>query len=120
MKYNDVEKWELLKDYKKSRSKNMISAFTPFEQYVEYKNRIQNEIVGITTKDGITIKSQSKHFIERVFGTNDDPKTHKPRDGVTLEEIEDTLKNGRSRKRDDSWQYIKDFCSVSINQRTRN
>lgn len=120
MKYNDSERWELLKDYKKSRSNNMISAFTPFEQYVEYKNRIQNEIVGITTKDGITIKSQSKHFIERVFGTNDDPKTHKPRDGVTLEEIEDTLKNGRSRKRNDSWQYIKDFCSVSINQRTGN
>lgn len=120
LKYNDVRKWELLKDYKNSRSNNMISIFTSFDQYVEYKNRIENEIIGLVTSDGIEIKSQSKHFIERVFGTNEDPKTHKPRDGVTLEEIADTLKNGSSRKREDSWRYIKDSCSVSINQRTGN
>ncbi len=120
MKYNNVEKYGLLKDYRKSRSTNMISSFTSFDQYLEYKNRINNEIVGLVTSDGLVIKSQSKHFIERVFGTTEDPKTKRPRDGVSLEEIVDTLKNGKVRKRVDSWRYIKDKCSVSVNQDTGN
>lgn len=120
LKYNDVEKYGLLKDYRKSRSSNMISSFTSFDQYVEYKKRIDTEIIGIITSDGLVIKSQSKHFIERVFGTTEDPKTKRPREGVSLEEIIDTLKNGKVRKRVDSWRYIKDKCSVSVNQETGN
>lgn len=33
LKYNDNKLWESLKDYYKSRSTNMISAFTSFEDY---------------------------------------------------------------------------------------
>ena len=72
LKYNDNKLWESLKDYYKSRSTNMISAFTSFEDYKKYKQIISDELIGLTTVDGIKIKSQSKHFIERVFGTNKD------------------------------------------------
>lgn len=75
LKYNDNKLWESLKDYYKSRSTNMISAFTSFEDYKKYKQIISDELIGLTTVDGIKIKSQSKHFIERVFGTNKDPIT---------------------------------------------
>lgn len=120
MKYNDGERWGYLKDYKKSRNNNMISSFTSFDQYVEYKRRIDNEIIGIKTQEGIEIKSQSKHFIERVFGTTEDKKTGRPRDGVSLEEISLALREGKVRKRKDSWRYTKDKCSVSINPKTGN
>ena len=68
-KYNDSEQSNFYKDYEKSRSNNMLSVFTSFEDYKAYKERIDNELAGLTTVDGVEIKSQSKHFIERVFGT---------------------------------------------------
>lgn len=121
MKYNDKEKWQLLKDYKKSRFNNMISAFTSFEQYVDYKQQIQEQLVGLTTTDGIVITKQSKHFIERVFGTTEDPKTMRPRSGVELDDIKDAILHGQPilNKRDkSSVKYKNDKCSVSVNPKT--
>ena len=121
LKYNDIERWKLFVDYKNSRKSNMISVFTSFEQYVDYKKRIDEEIVGLITKDGIEIKSQSKHFIERVMGTSEDPKSNRPRDGVDLENIKDAIVNGEFKKNDkddSSISYIGKNCSVSINKNT--
>ena len=121
LKYNDVDKWGLLKDYKKSRSNNMISAFTSFEQYVEYKNRIENEIIGLTTSNGLTVQLQSKHFIERVFGTNEDPDTKRSRSGVSLENIKDALINGKDSidKKDETvLRYTSNNCCVTLNKNT--
>lgn len=36
LKYNNIEEWNLVNDYVKSRENNMISAFTPYSQYKEY------------------------------------------------------------------------------------
>ena len=121
LKYTDVGKWGLLKDYKNSRSKNMISAFTSFEQYVEYKNRIENEIIGLTTSNGLTVQSQSKHFIERVFGTNEDPVKKRPRSGVSLENIKDALIHGKDSidKKDHTvLRYTSSNCCVTLNKNT--
>lgn len=121
LKYNDVSKWGLLKDYKKSRSSNMISAFTSFEQYVEYKNRIENEIIGLTTSNGLTVQLQSKHFIERVFGTNEDPDTKRSRSGVPLENIKDALIHGKDSidKKDETvLRYTSNNCCVTLNKNT--
>lgn len=123
LKYNNSEEWNLIKDYIKSRSSNMISVFTPYSQYKEYKNIIQNEIVGLTTSNGIKITGQSKHFIDRVFGTTKDPHTNRFRDGVEIEDIKDALLNGvvRERKTDiDSIKLVTDRCMVSINPNTGN
>jgi len=89
------DRWNLLKDYKMSRSTKIISAATSFPQYEEYKERIQNELVGIETVDKRTVLSQSKHFIERVFGTTEDPHTRKPRSGVEIEDVAKCLLSGK-------------------------
>lgn len=115
MRYNDSEKWNLLKDYKKSRISNLISAFTSFSDYKEYKQKVDNELIGLTTVDGIVIEGQSKHFIERVFGTSEDPKTKRPRNGVEIEDIKEALLNGDTKHRKDSLRYFNDKCTVSVN-----
>ncbi|MEG0372198.1 MAG: minor capsid protein, partial [Clostridium sp.] len=48
LKYNNSNEWELVKDYVKSRSNNMISVITPYSEYKEYKNIIDADIVGLT------------------------------------------------------------------------
>lgn len=133
VKYNDVERYRLLQDYVKSVSRGMLSPMTGFDMYERYHHRIQNELIGLITSSGIEIKSHSKHFLERVFGTKADP-THgnKPRSGVTLEDIKSALTSGKVK-----YHYIKDKngnriidtkgvsfvsykCSVSINPKTGN
>lgn len=116
LKYNDSEKWALLKDYKNSRSSNMICSFTTFDDYAKYKKRIDDELIGIVTSDGLEIKSQSKHFIERVFGTTEDPHTGRPRSGVEIEDIKSVLlKQDRIISKDNSRKYRNDVCEVSLN-----
>lgn len=122
MKYNNTKEWGLLKDYKRSRSSNMISSWTSFNQYKVYVGRIDTELLGFTCGDGLKISSQSKHFIERIFGTSEDPKTKKPRSGVELETIKEVLTNQNSKikRRVDSqgrvsFKYVGDSCEVSVN-----
>lgn len=80
VKYNYTERYALLKNYVSSVDTGMLSPLTSFDKYEKYYSRVQNELIGLNTASGIKIKSQSKHFIERVFGTKNDP-THndKPR-----------------------------------------
>ena len=99
----------------------MISAFNSFDDYKKYRGLIESDIVGLTTSNGIEITGQSKHFIERVLGTGEDPKTGKPRNGVEISDIKDAILNGkvRTRKNDpDSIKFITDNCIVSVNPNT--
>lgn len=121
LKYNDSNEWNLVKDYVKSRSNNVISVFTPYSQYKEYKNIIDSEVVGLMTSNGIKVIGQSKHFIERVFGTTEDPYTNRPRGGVGIDNIKEAILNGKVRIREndpDSIKLISDKCIVSINPNT--
>ncbi|WP_373599434.1 minor capsid protein [Paraclostridium bifermentans] len=123
LKYNKTNEWELLKDYKKSRQSNMISAFTPFSDYKTFKSRIEKELIGLITSNGIEIKTQSKHFIERVVGTSFDPEKKRPRDGVDLNVIEDTLKRPLKVKEEpkkNSHKFIGEKVTVTINPYTGN
>lgn len=118
MKYNDGEKFSLLKDYKKSVKNGMISPLSGFDNYVSVYKKINDEIIGIEAKDGIKVTSQSKHFIERVIGTMQDPKTGQPRNGVAIEDIKEALLQGKTRMsmRDpNSVKYVTDKCIVSLN-----
>ena len=121
LKYNNSKEWELFKDYTKSRSNNMISVFSSFDDYKKYKGLIESDIVGLTTSNGIKITGQSKHFIERVLGTSKDPKTGRARDGVEISDISEAIQNGhvRTRKNDpNSVKFISDKCIVSVNPNT--
>lgn len=122
MKYNDSEQFELLKDYVRSVKNGMVSPLSGFANYVRIYNEIDQKIVGIKTSEGETVVNQSKHFIERVIGTMEDPKTKKPRSGVTVDEIKEALKTpidvkplrtdsqGRS-----SQKYIGEKATVTVN-----
>lgn len=123
VKYNDIERYKLLKHYVNSIDSGMMSPLSGFDKYEEYRNRIENELVGLTAVSGIQIKSQSYHFLERVFGTKNDP-THndKPRSGVPLSDIEDALINGKTKSthNGDSILHYTDKCGVTVNPYTGN
>lgn len=121
MKYNKPKEFSLLTDYKKSVENGMISPLSGFKNYKKLHGKIEKNIVGMRTSNGIRISGQSKHFIERVIGTKEDPKTERPRSGVEIEDIRHALLYGqvRTRKRDpDSVKFVTDKCIVSVNPKT--
>ena len=121
MKYNKPKDFAFLTDYANSVKNGMISPLSGFENYKDLHSKIEKNLVGMETSTGIKISGQSKHFIERVIGTMEDPTTHRPRGGVSIEDIKDALLNGepRIRKRDpNSIKYVTDKCIVSVNPRT--
>ena len=122
MMYNNTPEYQMLNAYMTSVKSGMLSPLAGFDKYNEYYNRVQNEIIGIKTATGVEIKSQSKHFLERVFGTPNDP-THenRSRSGVKLEDIIDALKNGKTKqnpKDNTSVSFVTDKCSVAVNIKT--
>lgn len=121
MKYNDPKEFSLLADYTNSVKNGMISPLSGFRNYKTLYEMVEKDIVGLKTSTGIKMTGQSKHFMERVIGTKEDPKTHRPRSGVSIEDIQDALFNGtpRIRERDpNSIKYVTDKCIVSVNPKT--
>lgn len=121
MKYNDPKEFSLLADYTNSVKNGMISPLSGFRNYKTLYEMVEKDIVGLKTSTGIKMTGQSKHFMERVIGTKEDPKTHRPRSGVSIEDIQDALLNGtpRIRERDpNSIKYVTDKCIVSVNPKT--
>ncbi|MCY6958855.1 minor capsid protein [Clostridium brassicae] len=122
-KYNNVNEWDTMKDYYKSRVEGDISAFSTLGDYKLCKNKIQNNLIGITTPNGVKIESYSKHFIDRVLGTSNDPKTNAPRDGVEVEGIKNALEKPlkiKEEPRKESHKIIGEKVTVSINPKTGN
>ena len=121
MKYNDPKEFSLLADYTNSVKNGMISPLSGFRNYKTLYEMVEKDIVGLKTSTGIKMTGLSKHFMERVIGTKEDPKTHRPRSGVSIEDIQDALLNGtpRIRERDpNSIKYVTDKCIVSVNPKT--
>ena len=121
MKYNEPKEFNLLTDYKNSVENGMISPLSGFKNYKKLYGKIEKNLVGVETFNGIKISGQSKHFIERVIGTKEDPKTKRPRSGVEIEDIQHALLHGevRIRKRDpNSVKFVTDKCIVSVNPNT--
>lgn len=124
MMYNNSPEYQLMNKYMTSVKNGMLSPLAGYEKYKEYHERVEKEIIGIKTSNGIEIKSQSDHFLERVFGTISDP-THDnfPRSGVSLEDIMDALKFGKPKqnpKDDTSISFVTSKCLVSVNPMTGN
>ena len=125
--YNSKKIGEYYADYFRSVNSGKISSFVRAIDYFKYKSRIDTEIVGIKTSTGIEIKGQTKHFIERIFGTGKDPDTKKPRNGVELEHVSDALLNplkvGPVKYNSEgkpSILFIGEKASVSVNPDTGN
>lgn len=136
MMYNNTPEYQLMNKYMNSVKSGMLSPLAGYEKYKEYHERIEKEIIGMKTSNGIEIKSQSDHLLERVFGTGKDPHTGKKRDGVTLEEIQNTLSQGTAQPPKKSYdkdgnvlhnpdgsvmysqKFVGEHCEVSINPDT--
>lgn len=106
-----------------------ISPISGFDNYLRQYGRIENDIIGQTTINGIKIKDQSRHFIQRVIGTSRDPKIfteeHKivRRSGVSIDDIKEALFHGKPmpigiRGQDRSQTFIGKKCKVTINPDT--
>lgn len=97
VKYNDTARYQLLQRYAKDVKSGWISPLVRFDGYEELYNRIQNEIVGKRTANGILLTGQSRHFLQRVVGTMTDPQQLKRnlriirRSGVEVDDIKDAL-----------------------------
>lgn len=117
----------LYKGYESAVKKGDISSFVTFDTYKTIADRIEKELVGIKTKDGIIISGYKTHFIDRIIGQYED--SNEPikgmRKGVSIEDAKDALLNGvvkemplrgngkRSRR------YITDKCFVTVNPNTK-
>lgn len=131
VKYNDPPRYELLKQYAGDVKRGWLSPLAGFDRYEELYNRIQTEIVGKKTPNGIEITGQAKHFMQRVIGTMVDPDKLKNdmkiirRSGVEYEDVFNALfrplrigpiitrKDGKR-----SMQFFGERCAVSINPDT--
>lgn len=87
---------ELMKRYDQAVEEGLITPFAGFDYYLRQYIRIENEIVGRKTVNGITITGQSVHFMERVLGTINKDNEVKERRGVTVDEIKDALFHGKT------------------------
>ncbi len=128
MQYTNPPEYELMSAYIKSVKTGYMSPQVGYQLYKDTHNLIEKEIVGTKTVNGIKITGQSKHFLERYFGTianPSDPKK-KPRSGVDLDDIKEALYCGMSKeiktqrngsvKR--SQKFYTDKCEVSVNPDT--
>lgn len=97
MRYTNPPEYELMKSYIHSVKSGYMSPQVGYTLYKDTYNMIQNKIVGTKTVNGITITGQSKHFLERFFGTKNNPtdSKKKPRSGVDLEDIKEALYHGK-------------------------
>ena len=124
---NAERKITLMKGYKAAQKKGDISVFITFDIYEDVAKKVEKELVGIETKDGIIIKGYKTHFIDRVIGQYE--SSNEPikgmRKGVSIEDIKKALLNGEIKdikpKNNglNSRRYIHGGCFVTINPDTK-
>lgn len=125
LKYNDSKESRLYNRYVDAVKAGRISPNAKYDNFKKQIQRVEDEIVGMTTSNGIKITSQSNHFVERVLGTMEDPKIHKPRSGVSVSSIKDALSNplkeGEIKKSGEgnlSQKFIGEKATVTVNPET--
>ena len=128
-RYNNFPAEKLRDIYDRSVAAGRMSPLIGFSEYYKMYNELQDSIVGRHTINGILIRSQSNHFMERVIGTAVDPKIYEQqhikvhRDGVSLDDIRDALFNGTARRvlvndGGKTQVFTGKNCRVSINPET--
>lgn len=116
MKYNKTEEYRWLMGYKegvkgKKKADGKIEyPLHPLTGFENYKARAEDlkALVGLKTVDGIEVKSFSTHMVERFIGQmaneeiqyRDSAQRKGIRFGVKLEEISNTIQNGKVIKRE--------------------
>lgn len=97
VKYNDIERYRLLKGYVQAVDKGDISPLTGFDLYERKAEEIKNELVGlkINNDPNYVIADFTPHFIDRVLG-----QTSTSHAGMrlctTIDQLKDTIANPTS------------------------
>jgi hypothetical protein len=95
MKYNDSNKFYRLTGYKKAQEVSDIPDTVNFDEYEKVGKRIERELVGLKTADGVEVKGFVNHFIDRLIGQTPAGKPIKHRrEGVSIEAVKDCILNG--------------------------
>ena len=81
LKYSSGD-WELYKDYVRAIRRGELTPLADFALYKEIDQKIDKELVGITTLSGIKIAGKSKHFVSRVIGS-----VEQRRSGVDVSDV---------------------------------
>ena len=123
-KYNNSPSYQMLWRYARSVESGMLSPMAGIDLYQSIYQRIEKEIIGKKTANGIVIQAQSHHLMERVLGTMRDPHKNRPRSGVAYDDFLECILHGAPRpikispngKR--SQLFCTEKCAVSINPDT--
>ena len=107
-------------NYLKSIMSGEMSPLVSYPLYSEMNKRIENEIIGITTVNGIEIKGYVPHFTARIFGS-----VEQKRNGVELDDVIDALTNKKAyiravqtRKGRSSQTFSNGKVDVTVNPET--
>ena len=92
VKYNDTDRYELLKGYVKAVDKGDISSLVGFDFYEQKAKEITERLCGLVINNEYEIKGFVPHFIDRVIGqtSTNHPKM---RLGTKIDFIEDCIHN---------------------------
>ena len=123
-KYNISPSYQMLWRYARSVESGMLSPMAGIDLYQSIYQRIEKEIIGKKTANGIAIQAQSYHLMERILGTMRDPHKNRPRSGVAYDDFLECILHGTPRpikispdgKR--SQLFCTEKCAVSINPDT--
>ncbi len=120
MKYNDKAEYSRLRKYALSVKKGEVTTLLGYKEYRDTALKIENNLIGVKTLNGIVIKDYSAHFVSRVIG-NSGLSQNTNRTGVDLKDIKDALINGKLGKTqicengDISIKFIGNKCEVAVN-----
>ena len=117
LKYNDKNEYNILENYSDSIIHGKLSPLVDFNLYKSEVNKFDKNIVGLSTNNGIEVKTVSNHFYERYFGSIEDK-----RNGVSYENILNCIANGIPDKikvdklgRQSQTFTLKGIAQISIN-----
>ena len=115
--YNSPAKIKNLQEvFNRDTSEGWFNASIGFESYLSDYVRIEEELVGLKTLDGIEVKCQAEHFLTRVYGTIKDPIKGNRRQGVGIDDVKSTLLNGKIiQKKENSVTYKWRRFMVTLN-----
>lgn len=86
IKYNEPEKWKLLKGYVSGVRNGDLSTLTGFKTYQKVAQEVQEKLIGLITTDGVIVQGYKTHFIDRVIGN-----FWAKREGVSVDDARTTL-----------------------------
>ena len=118
MRYNKKE-WGQFTSYSSSIKSGELSPLATFELYKSISKKIDDNLIGTITSNGIKITDKSKHFISRVIGS-----VEQRRNGVNVKDVLDVLHNParlgdiRKLKNGKSQRFIGDLLTATVNPDT--